>query len=490
MNNPNNIMAIPSYPPLPQNVSGVFPSVEQRGYAAAQKNGKGSSPVASALSSEAQDNGWIPQRPRFAQFNGTGRQYPYASYEVHHARHAGRPRSNSGYEPTTAGNASPELPRANVSNVRASLDFSSSKPLINMRPSLSFGKGAAPSPHTLPRRSSVISHSSSSTSSENLRAHGRYLHSSPHSSVLELPTVPSGAKRVRHDSIASDASTSLLGKFGGSQSGERKYVCDWQGCVQAFDRVEHLNRHMRRHTGEKPYCCLVARCSKLFSRFDNMMQHVGIHNIEGAKTEIPNIKNLSFRGNGRGRARRTSYRGIGDAHEKFRRHVEGALGTNLADSCILPTENPDFSNLTLRPLLNAEPDLVAGSQATPEPQQQLSHKRNDSLPLQLLVSGVKPSPAALQQQQQQAMDAKRLRHDSVVDGMETHVVPSLSTAAVAAAAKDSNSGLSQQHHATSLSAKSEDDSSPLLNHRNSLGLVPSMSQISNVRGKPDHSTNA
>ncbi|KAI8323538.1 hypothetical protein GQ54DRAFT_251285, partial [Martensiomyces pterosporus] len=57
----------------------------------------------------------------------------------------------------------------------------------------------------------------------------------------------------------------------------RKYMCEWHGCGQAFDRIEHLNRHKRRHTGEKPYRCLISTCSKLFSRFDNMMQHVGIH---------------------------------------------------------------------------------------------------------------------------------------------------------------------------------------------------------------------
>ncbi|PIA16904.1 hypothetical protein COEREDRAFT_41972, partial [Coemansia reversa NRRL 1564] len=64
-------------------------------------------------------------------------------------------------------------------------------------------------------------------------------------------------------------------KAGGTS--DRKYVCDWRNCGQSFDRIEHLNRHKRRHTGEKPYRCLAGRCTKLFSRFDNMMQHVGIH---------------------------------------------------------------------------------------------------------------------------------------------------------------------------------------------------------------------
>lgn len=167
------------------------------------------------------------------------------------------------------------------------------------------------------------------------------------------------ATKKRTNSIASSSGSS-------NGSGDRKYMCDWDGCGQAFDRIEHLNRHKRRHTGEKPYRCLISQCSKLFSRFDNMMQHVGIHSIEGSKTEIPNIKNLSVKGNGRGRARRTSYRGSQDPYEKFRRHVEGTLGQALAECCILPTENPDFSNLTLRPLLNnADGKDMSSSKATP-----------------------------------------------------------------------------------------------------------------------------
>ncbi|KAJ1744425.1 hypothetical protein LPJ79_000250 [Coemansia sp. RSA 1821] len=155
------------------------------------------------------------------------------------------------------------------------------------------------------------------------------------------------AGRGRQPSEASDNSNASADKAGL----DRKYACNWKGCGQTFDRIEHLNRHTRRHTGEKPYCCLISRCSKLFSRFDNMMQHVGTHTVQGAKTEIPNIKNLNAKCNGRGRARRTSYRCTQDSFEKFRRHVQSVLGTGLANCCVLPTDSPNFSNLTLRPLL-------------------------------------------------------------------------------------------------------------------------------------------
>ncbi|KAJ2126282.1 hypothetical protein GGH12_000848 [Coemansia sp. RSA 1822] len=164
---------------------------------------------------------------------------------------------------------------------------------------------------------------------------------------IDIPLSTYG--RSRNASVTSDMSSTSGDKVGSNS--DRKYVCDWKSCGQSFDRIEHLNRHKRRHTGEKPYCCVVSRCSKLFSRFDNMVQHVGIHMFEGQKTEIPNIKNLNAKCNGRGRARRTSYRGSQDPYEKFRRHVDNILGTQLAKFCILPADTPDFSNLTLRPLL-------------------------------------------------------------------------------------------------------------------------------------------
>ncbi|KAJ1951206.1 hypothetical protein FBU59_000306 [Linderina macrospora] len=197
-----------------------------------------------------------------------------------------------------------------------------------------------------------------------------------------------------------------------STSAERKYSCEWRGCGQSFDRIEHLNRHKRRHTGEKPYRCLVSKCAKLFSRFDNMMQHVGIHTVEGLKTEIPNIKNSSVKGNGRGRARRTSYRGTQDPAEKFRRHVEGILGPDLARCCHLPPANPDYSNLTLRPLLNT--DAIA--------QAQMAGSALDVDDYESSVPLAKTLAQNLHQQQHGQNNAgqfaRRPRCDSLVDDMD------------------------------------------------------------------------
>ncbi|KAJ2443717.1 hypothetical protein GGF42_006537 [Coemansia sp. RSA 2424] len=362
-----NILAIPHHPPLPRAVSGVFQSVEHP-YAVAQAPKH--SPMAREFSATRQ------------QLMSTDRSYSRT--------------------PSTSSSSS-QLTAHNVN--QPSADYSDKDHYsLPLRSSIFGASADRHMPPSIPRRSSIVSTGSSTGSNED---------------ILAGETQVGSMKRARRESIASNDSVLSIENMhgvgsGGGGSSERKYTCDWHGCGQAFDRIEHLNRHKRRHTGEKPYRCLSSKCTKLFSRFDNMMQHVGIHSVEGLKTEIPNIKNLSIKGNGRGRARRTSYRGSQDPHEKFRRHVEGALGYGLARCCILPTENPDFSNLTLRPLLNA--DGPTGSvPATIDEDAPLSSSF-DMRPL-----------------------TKRPRYDSVVDGMDKQ--PSL-VGSAASATSDSSASMS------------------------------------------------
>ncbi|KAJ1988913.1 hypothetical protein GGI25_005101 [Coemansia spiralis] len=478
MNN-NNIVAIPRYPPLPSTVSGVFPTVEQPHSSTSKDNSKPSpapaatAPVGQQPSANPQNAALGIQIPRFHHHRQSSvRMHPYASTDTSYARHGGRPRSNSGHTFSVSSETPFEPSSASISTARYSID--PSKPVGSMRPPATSKKG----PTMLPgggmhHRDSAASHTPLAVFKDSNKGMGVFNIS--HKSDFTDPVSAIGMSRhmVRQDSISSEASAlSFSTKSVGPHTGERKYVCDWHGCTQAFDRIEHLNRHKRRHTGEKPYCCLVARCSKLFSRFDNMMQHVGIHNVGGLKTEIPNIKNLNIRGNGRGRARRTSYRGAGDPCEKFRRHVESALGTKLADGCVFPTDHPDFSNLTLRPLLNFESD--APPSATPES----AVHGNNLLPISATA---KVSPA---QQLNASQQQQRARHDSVVDGMDhAHVVPSS-----AASSSHSMSGKDYfQYHAyqPSSSDNNQQQRSPssVMNHRNSLGLVSSLAQTSNVRGQ-------
>ncbi|KAJ2791308.1 hypothetical protein GGI18_001230 [Coemansia linderi] len=355
-----NILAIPHHPPLPRAVSGVFQSVEHP-YAISQAPKH--SPMARELSAGQQ------------HYHHRQQQLVMAD-----RRYSRTPSTSSSSSQSTIINAisgSANRPSADFGDK----DLSAAPPRSNI-----FGMDRhRHMPAGMPRCGSVASVASSNGSNEDM---------------LAGEARADSLKRTRRESIGSSDSMHSIENMhggGGGGSSERKYTCDWNGCGQAFDRIEHLNRHKRRHTGEKPYRCLSSKCTKLFSRFDNMMQHVGIHSVEGLKTEIPNIKNLSCRGNGRGRARRTSYRGSQDPHEKFRRHVEGALGYSLARCCILPTENPDFSNLTLRPLLNV--DAPTGSvPATIDEDAPLSSSFGSQTELQPLV--------------------KRPRYDSVVDGMD------------------------------------------------------------------------
>ncbi|KAJ2722434.1 hypothetical protein GGI07_003332 [Coemansia sp. Benny D115] len=374
----SNIVAIPRHPPLPRTVSGVFQGAEPP-FVSTQSS-KGQAP-------SREPSGYVPSysnQQQSHQFQAQQQQQQQQHVHVgsngteSHARSTYRPRSKTGYAPPNGSSAAPYDDQYNYPHHQTS------------------------SAAHLVRRDSAASVTLMSMANENTHAQYPYQNvpasNTYHSNMplANMPMLESGQERRRSiGSVNSDRNSVDKNSNGG---GERKYACDWPGCDQAFDRVEHLNRHKRRHTGDKPYRCLVSTCDKLFSRFDNMMQHVGIHCSEGKKTDIPNIKNLNSRCNGRGRVRRTSYRGTQDSYEKFRRHVEASLGPALAECCVLPTKNLDFSNLTLRPLIN-DPMPTPISEETP---------------LCKSISGLSTSP------QSTARNIKRPRCDSVVDGMEKY----------------------------------------------------------------------
>ncbi|KAJ1953709.1 hypothetical protein EC988_002833 [Linderina pennispora] len=386
----SNILAIPHNPPLPRTVSGVF-QADGHPYISAAEGSQRMDPAAStypmgkAQMSQSLAREEQPMTPQASiPESSTGSHAP-ANGTGHSRQFLIRHRGSMGSLPSE------------VVALRNSESFAHQARRSSVCQDFSIDSGAPT------RRESVATIIINKNTSQP--------HCQPTKSDGLSPEMPLYAafQRNRRGSMAS--TTTATSNPDKSGPAERKYSCEWRGCGQSFDRIEHLNRHKRRHTGEKPYRCLVSKCAKLFSRFDNMMQHVGIHTVEGRKTEIPNIKNSSVKGNGRGRARRTSYRGTHDPAEKFRRHVEGILGPDLARCCHLPPANPDYSNLTLRPLLNT--DAIA--------QAQMAASALDADDYESSVPLAKTLAQTLHNQQHgQNADqfARRPRCDSLVDDMD------------------------------------------------------------------------
>ncbi|KAJ2785421.1 hypothetical protein H4R18_000504 [Coemansia javaensis] len=410
--NGSNIMAIPNHPPLPRGVSGMFQSDEQQlprlpqpQYSAIRES---KVPGAASAGYPAEQHYQHPPQPPQPQPQGTSQPFPAPAYRPGgiYGSSFTRPRSSSGNIPASSMPLS-SLRRGTVASFDHHRHYCPPEGIS----SIGGGNGAHLPPLPPPPLTNA----------------------SPASGPLSDAPLSSS---VRQESVLSDHSGGSGDKIG--YASDRKYVCDWRNCGQSFDRIEHLNRHKRRHTGEKPYRCLVGRCSKLFSRFDNMMQHVGIHTFEGVKTKIPDIKNLSQKGRGRGRARRTSYRSTQDSQDKFRRHVEGTLGPRLAQSCILPADTPDFSNLTLRPLLTEADGQPAAAAAAEDDEDD----------------------------EEQAPDAKRQRCDSVIGGVDPHLAAYNPAHAAAPQPPPPPSALARElAH----------------DYRRSLSVHPPMAQISHLR---------
>jgi uncharacterized Zn-finger protein len=58
-------------------------------------------------------------------------------------------------------------------------------------------------------------------------------------------------------------------------SGERNFVCTFEGCRKRFGLDFNLRTHMRIHTGDRPYVCSV--CSRSFAQSTNLRTHYLLH---------------------------------------------------------------------------------------------------------------------------------------------------------------------------------------------------------------------
>ncbi|KAH7929885.1 hypothetical protein BV22DRAFT_102918 [Leucogyrophana mollusca] len=59
------------------------------------------------------------------------------------------------------------------------------------------------------------------------------------------------------------------------QSSALKYECDY--CGKGFSRPSSLKIHLNSHTGEKPFLCTFEGCGRSFSVLSNMRRHARVH---------------------------------------------------------------------------------------------------------------------------------------------------------------------------------------------------------------------
>jgi hypothetical protein len=65
-----------------------------------------------------------------------------------------------------------------------------------------------------------------------------------------------------------------------THTGERPYVCSYEGCGKGFAQKGNLDTHMRAHTVERPYVCSYERCGKEFAQKGNLDAHMRTHTGE------------------------------------------------------------------------------------------------------------------------------------------------------------------------------------------------------------------
>lgn len=60
-------------------------------------------------------------------------------------------------------------------------------------------------------------------------------------------------------------------------TGEKPYVCTFEGCGKRFSLDFNLKTHVRIHTGDRPYVCPFYGCTKKFAQSTNLKSHISTH---------------------------------------------------------------------------------------------------------------------------------------------------------------------------------------------------------------------
>ncbi|KIJ67939.1 hypothetical protein HYDPIDRAFT_148064 [Hydnomerulius pinastri MD-312] len=89
------------------------------------------------------------------------------------------------------------------------------------------------------------------------------------------PYPDSRTQQQRRDSTVSSSASEVVHHPSAPLPSTLKYECDY--CGKGFTRPSSLKIHLNSHTGEKPFVCTFDGCGRSFSVLSNMRRHARVH---------------------------------------------------------------------------------------------------------------------------------------------------------------------------------------------------------------------